>query len=112
MRWDSSPNRQLIDEIIEAYEDGLQSKKEKSRRERRKSNKGSGNSSGELRKSEVMTLNKDDSDEADSRAELPSHHAAASSGCRDGDGEEEGGERGSVRRLVSFLGEKIWSVWT
>ncbi|XP_019171505.1 PREDICTED: uncharacterized protein LOC109167056 [Ipomoea nil] len=113
-RWDSSPNRQLIDEIIEAYEDGLQSKKEKSRRERRKSNKGSvsssssSSSSGEvMRKSEVMmmSLNKDDSGEADgaAAAALPSHS---------GEGEEEGGEKGSVRRLVSFLGEKIWSVWS
>nr|GMC83687.1 uncharacterized protein LOC109167056 [Ipomoea batatas] len=83
-RWDSSPNRQLIDEIIEAYEDG----------------------SGEVRKSEVMmSLNKEDSGEADAAAALPSHGG----GC---EGEEEGGEKGSVRRLVSFLGEKIWSVWT
>nr|GLL23946.1 uncharacterized protein LOC109167056 [Ipomoea trifida] len=110
-RWDSSPNRQLIDEIIEAYEDGLQSKKEKSKRERRKTNKGSCSnssniSSGELRKSEVMMgLNKEDSGEADAAAAaLPSHGG--------GEGEEEGSEKGSVRRLVSFLGEKIWSVWT
>ncbi|XP_031126634.1 uncharacterized protein LOC116028918 [Ipomoea triloba] len=104
-RWDSSPNRQLIDEIIEAYEDGLQSKKEKSKRERRKSNKGSCSNKDELRKSEVvMGLNKDDSGEADEAAALPSHGG--------GEGEEEGSEKGSVRRLVSFLGEKIWSVWT
>nr|GMC78640.1 neurogenic protein mastermind [Ipomoea batatas] len=48
----------------------------------------------ELRKSEVMMgLNKDDSGEADAAgaaAALPSHG---------GEGEEEGGEKGSVRRL-------------
>nr|GMC87886.1 neurogenic protein mastermind [Ipomoea batatas] len=51
------------------------------------------NSSGEVRKSEVMMgLNKEDSGEADAAAALPSHGG----GC---EGEEEGGEKGSVRRL-------------
>lgn len=116
VRWDSSPNRQLIHQVIDAYEDGLlRSKKEKSRRERRKANKdssacssSSSSSAGELNKSELQVFNEDDSGEPNSAEQSPNITICAE------EGEEEDGcgeERGAVRRFVSFLGERIWGVW-
>ncbi|XP_038999681.1 uncharacterized protein LOC120125243 [Hibiscus syriacus] len=47
VRWDSSPNRQLIHEIIDAFEDGLaQSKKKNSKKDRKKKNAGTDGSGG------------------------------------------------------------------
>lgn len=110
MRWDSSPNRQLIHQVIDAYEDGLQSKKDKSRRERRKANKDCGSGSGnELKKPEVVGLNEDD--ESGESVPVEENQESPISTTR---GEEEDGygeERGAVRRFVSFLGERIWGVW-
>nr|GME11584.1 neurogenic protein mastermind [Ipomoea batatas] len=109
VRWDSSPNRQLIHQVIDAYEDGLQSKKEKSRRERRKANKDCGSGSGnELKKPEVALNGEDESGES---APAEENQESPISTTR---GEEEDGygeERGAVRRFVSFLGERIWGVW-
>lgn len=113
-RWDSSPNRQLIHEIIDAYEDGLstQSKKEKSRKDRRKGGKGS----AELKRSEVAPPSNKEFTESSSDNSLEDETAdTMGSGEADDGGEErEGVEmgKGSVRRFVSFLGEKIWGVWT
>ncbi|MCD7466063.1 hypothetical protein HAX54_002413 [Datura stramonium] len=122
VKWDSSPNRQLIHEILDAYEDGLQNKKAKSKKERRNKNgsslkkNGSSNgdvgSSGELKKSSSeSSLNKNGS----GSTELDP--VEETSGGGGGDEEETGGgdegtEKGSVRKFVSFLGERIWSVWT
>ncbi|CAH9125529.1 unnamed protein product [Cuscuta epithymum] len=97
VRWDSSPDRGIIDEIIEAYEDGLHRKKEKSRRKEKKK--------GDDKGSVVANFkNKDDAGATDSAAEMPDESGGAG---------DEGGaaERGSVRRFVSFLGERFWSVW-
>ncbi|XP_019176044.1 PREDICTED: uncharacterized protein LOC109171409 [Ipomoea nil] len=110
VRWDSSPNRQLIHQVIDAYEDGLQSKKEKSRRERRKGNKDCGSGSGsELKKKLEVGLNEDESGES-----VPAAEESPVSTTTHGGEEEEDGygeERGAVRRFVSFLGERIWGVW-
>ncbi|KAH7545283.1 hypothetical protein FEM48_Zijuj01G0077200 [Ziziphus jujuba var. spinosa] len=111
VRWDSSPNRQLIHEIIDAFEDGLlaQSKGAKNnnnRKERRKRGGGGGggnNGSGELKRSELSS-GKDELVESESVVE------ETSSGGGDGVGDEEA-EKGSVRRFVSFIGERIWGVW-
>lgn len=92
-RWDSSPDRRIIDEIVEAYEEGLQRKKEKNRkRETRKIGKGS---------AAVDFNSKDDSGAV---PEMP--------GDSGGGGDGGAAERGSVRRFVGFLGERIWSFWT
>ncbi|GLU18179.1 hypothetical protein SLE2022_344930 [Rubroshorea leprosula] len=112
VRWDSSPNRQLIHEIIDAYEDGLaQAKKTKGKKERRKRNGGDG--SGELKRAE-LSLGKDELTEMESVED-----SIVGGGDGDGGAEgedcgangEEGGEKGSVRKFVSFIGERIWGVW-
>ena len=102
-RWDSSPNRQLIHEIIEAYEDGLAKSKGTAttqrnfKKERRKKNKESVAGESSVGKGKKMK-------EASESVQQES--------SRDGNGqEEEGEERGSVSRFVSFVGEKIWSAW-
>ncbi|XP_073027652.1 uncharacterized protein [Primulina eburnea] len=117
--WDSSPNRQLIHEIIDAFEESLfkESRKEKSKRERRKGKNVKGKISPELddesKKSEP-SLTKEDSNFTESNS--PKEHGIEGGEQNSGREEEENGEeedleRGSVRRFVSFLGERIWSVW-
>lgn len=133
VKWDSSPNRQLIHEILDAYEDGLQSKKEKSKKERRNKNgsslkqngssmnkngssKDDTGSSAELKKSSSeSSLNKKGSGSGSGLGSGQTDPVEETSGSHGGDGDEEeigGVEKGSVRKFVSFLGEKIWSVWT
>ncbi|RAL49542.1 unnamed protein product [Cuscuta campestris] len=111
-RWDSSPNRQLIHEIIDAYEDRLASWSRNQRREKRKGKAGrkqakgpSGSPppgfSGESMNSSELSLETGESGESNS-AELDSTRY-----------EEEEEEGGAVRRFVSFVGERIWtSIWT
>ncbi|PSS24793.1 hypothetical protein CEY00_Acc09710 [Actinidia chinensis var. chinensis] len=120
VRWDLSPNRQLIHEIIDAFEDGLaRGKREKNRRERRK--KGA-KGSGELTRSE-LGMSQGKFDESDSVEEIRGGSGGDGNGnggggedCCDGGGGsggevEEGIEKGSVRKLVSFIGERLWGVW-
>ncbi|XP_059439031.1 uncharacterized protein LOC132171672 [Corylus avellana] len=104
VRWDSSPNRQAIHEIIDAFEAELmaQSKKGKGRKERRK--RGCNSESGELKRSEASS-GKDESGELGGESSNSGHEGGG------GDG-EEGLDRGSVRKLVSFIGERIWGVWS
>ncbi|XP_022979041.1 uncharacterized protein LOC111478801 [Cucurbita maxima] len=101
-RWDSSPNRQLIHEIIEAYEDGLAkpkgtaSKQRNFKKERRKKNKESVAAESSVGKGKMKEASESVQQES----------------SRDGNGQKaEGEERGSVSRFVSFVGEKIWSAW-
>ncbi|XP_031132010.1 uncharacterized protein LOC116033407 [Ipomoea triloba] len=111
VRWDSSPNRQLIHEIIDAYEDGLQvqsKKMEKNKREKRRNNKANNNGS----KGCATAAGGEEKTKAEASLTAAEHR-------RDDDssgGEEEegdGGEKGAVRRIVSFLGERIWTtIWT
>ncbi|KAF3451796.1 hypothetical protein FNV43_RR07892 [Rhamnella rubrinervis] len=112
VRWDASPNRQLIHEIIDAFEDGLQTQnkgvKSNSRKERRKRG-GCGNGSGELKRSEPSS-GKEELDGSKSVQETSSGCGGGSDGGDEGAGEEES-EKGSVRRFVSFIGERIWGVW-
>lgn len=103
VRWDSSPNRQLIHEIIDAFEDGVaQSKRsEKSKKERRRRGfKGSGHESNRSR----VGSSKDES----CLMELTSGSGGGGGGGDCGDEAEEG----SVSKLMSFIGERLWSVWT
>ncbi|KAI4295981.1 hypothetical protein L6164_035974 [Bauhinia variegata] len=107
VRWDSSPNRQLIHEIIDAFEDWLaqSSKGGKNKKERRNKK----NRSGELKNSELMSSGNNELGETESVGE-----SSSSSSSADGVGEEHGDgneEKGSVRRFVSFIGERIWGAW-
>ncbi|XP_073030295.1 uncharacterized protein [Primulina eburnea] len=122
VKWDSSPNRQLIHEIIDAFEESIfkESRQEKNKRERRKSKSVKGKLCLELDESKKSepSLTKQDFDFTESNS--PAEHGIDGGGD-DGEnsgreeeeknGEEEELERGSVRWFVSFLGERIWSVW-
>ncbi|KAK4360061.1 hypothetical protein RND71_022290 [Anisodus tanguticus] len=122
VKWDSSPNRQLIHEILDAYEDGLLSKKEKSKKERRNNKNGSSNGGGstscELKKSSSeSSLSKNGSCSGFGSCQTdPVEETSGSRGDgsdeKETGGGEEGSEKGSVRKFVSYLGEKIWSIWT
>ncbi|KAH8512239.1 hypothetical protein Peur_053833 [Populus x canadensis] len=112
IRWDSSPNRQLIHEIIDAFEDWLlkQGKSSatsgnKNRKDRKR--KGNSRGSGELIKRPELRMKDKQLDESDS-VDGNSSGSGGSEGV--GGGGEEGTEKGSVRRLVSFIGERIWGV--
>ena len=109
VRWDSSPNRQVIHEIIDAFEDWLaQSNKGGKNRKERRNKKGANNRSGDLKGSELGSGNN----------ELGESESVAESSSSGGDAVGEGGgdgfedeEKGSVRRLVNFIGERIWGAW-
>ncbi|NP_001352414.1 uncharacterized protein LOC101263202 [Solanum lycopersicum] len=86
VKWDSSPNHQLIHEIIDAFENMvLEKKKGKNKKQRRNKNR----SSCGIEKNNEICLEENSTSYDDVREE----------------------ELGSVRRFVSFLGESIWSVW-
>ncbi|CAK7351575.1 unnamed protein product [Dovyalis caffra] len=101
IRWDSSPNRQLIHEIIDAFEDWLlkQGKNSsitnasgnKNRKDRKR--KGNNQGSGDLIAKQELRM-KDKLDDSDSVDE----NSSGCGGSEVGGGEEEGAEKGSVRR--------------
>lgn len=98
-RWDASPSRELIHEIIEAYEEELIKKQErstKSKKERRK-----------------RACNELKDGERDYREGLLNNEFGqpVSVDVSRGDGDEFVMEKGTVRKIMSFIGERIWSVW-
>ncbi|KAI6704109.1 hypothetical protein NL676_013245 [Syzygium grande] len=100
-RWDSSPNRQLIHEIIDAYEDGLTSEKrprnsgtKKERRNKRRYN----TRSGESKRSNS------------GNAELGQSESLREMKTANNGSGEEVAEKGPLRRFLSFIAEKIWGV--
>ncbi|KAF3951605.1 hypothetical protein ACB098_06G087800 [Castanea mollissima] len=98
-RWDASPSRELIHEIIEAYEEELIKKQErstKSKKERRK------RACDELKDGE-----------RDYREGLLNNEfgQSVSVDVSRGDDDEFVMEKGSVRKIMSFIGERIWGVW-
>lgn len=103
VRWDASPNRRLIHDIIDAFEDELtqQKNKMKSHKRDRKNKRG-----GHGHDVELNGFSKEDESMGVEKTE--SELVAASPGSGD-DGEEF--EKGAVRKLVSFIGETIWGVW-
>uniref|UniRef100_A0A5B7A1L2 Uncharacterized protein n=1 Tax=Davidia involucrata TaxID=16924 RepID=A0A5B7A1L2_DAVIN len=104
VRWDASPNRQLIHEILDAYEEGLFQKKiGKIRKERRKQ-----------RICNVSDEEKRDSGESESVELSPSSAGGDVDQVNGKDGDDQVVvvvEKGSVRKIVSFIGERIWGVW-
>lgn len=110
VRWDASPNRQLIHEIIDVYEDGLIKNKKigKSKKERKKN---------KVLDSGKKCLHAPPSDEKDAHAPPQAEEIRVDSG---GGYEEEDevvvvtglqSEKGPVRKVVNFIGERIWGVW-
>ncbi|KAE9594733.1 hypothetical protein Lalb_Chr18g0056891 [Lupinus albus] len=108
VRWDTSPSRQLIHEIIDAFEDWLAQQNNKKinnkgkngKREKRNSKKGLNNK----KRTELTGLVNDKSCELESVEKICNNNRKS--------GEEvELEEKGSVRRFVSFIGESIWGVW-
>ncbi|KAK3433494.1 hypothetical protein EUGRSUZ_D01385 [Eucalyptus grandis] len=102
-RWDSSPNRQLIHEIIDAYEDGLTSEKQprnsgtrKERRNRRRFNARSG-------ESKQPNSGNAELGQLESMREMKSTSNGSGSA-------EEVAENGLLRRFLSFIAGKIWGV--
>ncbi|KAJ8751843.1 hypothetical protein K2173_026040 [Erythroxylum novogranatense] len=104
VRWDSSPNRHLIHEIIDAFEDSLLAQRnhmgnnKNNRKDRKRKVTNVGPDQGSSKSSD-----KSGGDQSDSPKDRKS--------CGDcGGGDEEATEKGSVRRLVSFIGETLWGV--
>ena len=106
-RWDMSPKRQLIHEIIEAYEEGLfreNNKRSLKKKKKRGNNrvcyddqfKDAESGSPELTSSDAGAAAAEDLGEGDH-------------GGEDDDEVEE--EKGSVAKVVNFLGERIWNFW-
>ncbi|KAG2719417.1 hypothetical protein I3760_03G265200 [Carya illinoinensis] len=119
-RWDASPSRELIHEIIEAYEDDQLVKKKRRRRsakmkkaERKKiatdESKGTGDQEGSGNRSAISR------DEVGESVSVDASGSTSTDGVKvTSDHVEVGwvGMRGCVRKIASFIGEKIWAgVW-
>ncbi|KAK7412710.1 hypothetical protein VNO78_04273 [Psophocarpus tetragonolobus] len=123
VRWDESPNRQLIHEIIDAYEDSLAQngnkgkKNGKGKKEKRNNKKGcsssSNSSSSSSKQAHSSELKRPDLVSSPSRDSGESEPVVESNmDCSGGDGEGVAvEEKGSVRRFMSFVGERIWGPW-
>ncbi|XP_011000661.1 PREDICTED: uncharacterized protein LOC105108157 [Populus euphratica] len=118
IRWDSSPNRQLIHEIIDAFEDWWLLKQGRSGSSSGKKNKkdrkrkGNSQGSGELIKGAELRMKHrmDESNSVDENRSAGGGGEVAATAAGGGGGEEEVTDKGSVRRFVSFIGERIWGV--
>lgn len=108
VKWDASPNRQLIHEIIDAFEDHEMShnikKVKNNKKDKKKRSCGNDHKKNDHQlqdqqflavKSESFGENRDGDDDHED--------------CNN-KGQEE--EKGSVRSFVSFIGERFWSVWS
>ncbi|CAN7134371.1 unnamed protein product [Brassica rapa subsp. narinosa] len=131
VRWDSSPSRQLIHEIIDAYEDSLEKKKQTKKKKNVSGKKDRRKRSGKSSALASPSFGTNDSESLSQVTESIASSCACSSssklvegigGCNGGlesteefhagDGSEEAEEeKGSVRRFVSFIGEKVFGVW-
>ncbi|KAG6418993.1 hypothetical protein SASPL_121201 [Salvia splendens] len=111
-KWDSSPNRQLIHEAIDAFEESLlkESRKDKSKKERRKG------------KSVKLPILNEPKHSEPSLTDVDFCFVDSNTAAESGDGGEQEEEeeivitveefdKGSVRRFVSFVGDRIWRIW-
>nr|XP_043622100.1 uncharacterized protein LOC122593717 [Erigeron canadensis] len=97
VRWDCSKNRQLIHEIIDAYEDGLiHNKKNKKHRKKNK-----------------VSPQPPPPQVVDSISHAPPPVEESSGEDEDDVGQDKmvTSEKGSVRKVVNFIGSRIWGVW-
>ena len=101
VRWNNSPNREIIHDIIDAYEDGLVKKK------------GGGGNSGsnglKSKKGKRRGNYNSNPGESEEKGKLKEAKQAELSF----QGEEGGSldKESSVKKIVSFLGGRIWGVW-
>ncbi|GAV62424.1 hypothetical protein CFOL_v3_05947 [Cephalotus follicularis] len=95
-RWDSSPNRQLIHEILEEYEEGLFKEKKGAAKKKKR---------GKRLCDDFKVCKEDELSELDS-VDVGDGGPEGSGGG--GDAEVE---KGSLRRIVSFIGERVWKFW-
>lgn len=118
-RWDASPNREHIHEIIEAYEeDQLVKKKKKKRRSAKMKKERKKIASDELKGGDQEGSGNRPAIRRDEVGESVSVDASGNStdhGIKVADDRGEVGwvgMKGSVRKIASFIGEKIWAgVW-
>ncbi|CAH8383989.1 unnamed protein product [Eruca vesicaria subsp. sativa] len=125
VRWDLSPSRQLIHEIIDAYEDSLEKKKKQTKK--KKNVTGKKDRRKRSAKSSVLAGSSFGPNDSEIPRQL-NESTASSSELVDGAGscnrgfestdefhkgteEAEEEEKGPVRRFVSFIGEKVFGVW-
>ncbi|XP_027331794.1 uncharacterized protein LOC113847113 [Abrus precatorius] len=109
-RWNSSPNHQLIHEIIDAFEDSLSqnTKKGNKTRKEKRNKRASNNKPSESNRLEFVASASPES-ESVGESSISGGGGDAEVG-ESGDGVEDE-EKGSVRRFVSFIGERIWGGW-
>uniref|UniRef100_A0A7N1A1Y1 Uncharacterized protein n=1 Tax=Kalanchoe fedtschenkoi TaxID=63787 RepID=A0A7N1A1Y1_KALFE len=111
IRWDSSPNRQLIHEIIDAFEDGLVKKSDRGSGKKNRRRRGKTSACNELTRSELT--------ESDSVKEAQNGVVGDNDGENGGEDDEDGGysddglefDKGSMKKFVSFIGGRIWGVF-
>ncbi|GMN27947.1 hypothetical protein TIFTF001_001865 [Ficus carica] len=107
-RWNSSPNRRLINDVIEAYEEEL-TKKNKAKSGKMKRN--------QRKKNNVSRVCDEPENEiSDLGLVKEENKVEESADLRENNGgEEEDGEveieKGTCRRLFNFIGEKISGFW-
>lgn len=119
MRWDTSPNRQLIHHIIDAYEDGhyigttttttttLDHHKGRTKKERKKRKGNFGNEKKKLVNT-IDVKNENNSVDKIKNEELGEEDIV------NGDEMKEAAvlEKGySVQKIVNFIGQRIWGIW-
>lgn len=113
VKWDSSPNRQLIHEIIDVFEDS-ERKKEKNKKERRKGKSIKRDIILELQESnkpESSLTNQDINflySKSEAENDTTGGGGGGGGGEEDKNEEAEVAEKGSIRRFMSFLGDRIW----
>ncbi|XVF81550.1 hypothetical protein PTKIN_Ptkin15bG0163700 [Pterospermum kingtungense] len=96
-RWDSSPNRQLIHEIIEAYEEVLQFQDQK-KQVKKKNKKG--------RRNGVCFH---DPNHGNDHGNDQGNSGEDSVGGEDGEVVEA--EIGSIMKIVGFIRDSVWEAW-
>ncbi|KAK4742481.1 hypothetical protein SAY87_000482 [Trapa incisa] len=117
LRWDCSPKRELIHEIIDQIEDGFPKRGDvmgfgtgKTRKERRKSMRGKADSGQQSSSSEERHHKACSRDSFSESTESCALDGSTSVACT-GEVAEEGAEKGSLRKLLGFIAEKLWGIW-
>ncbi|KAL9243476.1 hypothetical protein vseg_017359 [Gypsophila vaccaria] len=106
-RWDSSPNRQLIHEIIDAFEDYLISHKNNNHSSNNNRQVASNNNNRRHKKKNQHGIVSNDGND-DVVGTEPGRVEPVEDNGRFGGGDEGENKPGSVRKMVSFLWGTVW----